>query len=69
MRTVNDLRANLPAGGSQAPGQPLAARARAGRLSRETLVVRGLQVSVGLLLLGLWQLADAPASTNSATTV
>jgi NitT/TauT family transport system permease protein len=27
------------------------------QLSRETLVVRGLQVSLGLLLLGLWQLA------------
>ena len=57
MRTVNDLRPDLPADDDQAPEQPPASRPRTGRLSRETLVVRGLQVSVGLLLLGLWQLA------------
>ena len=43
-----------PAVSGESPG----ARKRAG-LSRETALVRGLQVAVGLALLGLWQLAAA----------
>jgi NitT/TauT family transport system permease protein len=43
-------------GEDQVLGQSPGSRGRT-RLTRETLVVRGLQVSIGLALLGLWQLA------------
>jgi NitT/TauT family transport system permease protein len=58
MQTTNDPRPALPAGEEQAPDQPRGSRPRTG-LSRETLAVRGLQVAVGVALLGLWQLAAA----------
>src|SRR5580693_5136732 len=56
MQTTNDPRPSLPAGEEQAPDQPAGSRSRTG-LSRETLAVRGLQVALGVALLGLWQLA------------
>jgi len=48
----------LPASEQAAPDEPARSRKRTG-LSRETLVVRVLQVSLGVALLGLWQLAAA----------
>ena len=56
MPIINDSRPALLAGEGQVPGRPTGLRGRIG-LSRETLVVRGLQVAIGLALLGLWQLA------------
>ena len=48
----------LPAGEQAASDEPAGSRKRIG-LSRETPVVRVLQVSLGVALLGLWQLAAA----------
>src|SRR5215471_13037845 len=48
----------LPAREQAAPDEPAGSRKRTG-LSRETTVVRVLQVSLGVALLGLWQLAAA----------
>ena len=48
----------LPAGEQAASDEPAGSRKRIG-LSRETPVVRELQVSLGVALLGLWQLAAA----------
>lgn len=48
----------LPASERAASDEPARSRKRIG-LSRETLVVRVLQVSLGVALLGLWQLAAA----------
>jgi NitT/TauT family transport system permease protein len=56
MQITNGPRPALPTGEELAPEQPPGSRSRIG-LSRETLAVRGLQVLVGVLLLGLWQLA------------
>ena len=56
MPTTNDSRPALLAGEDQVPGQSPGSRSLIG-LSRETLVVRGLQVLLGLALIGLWQLA------------
>jgi NitT/TauT family transport system permease protein len=56
MPITEDSRPTLLAGGDQVPGRSSGSRSRIG-LTRETLVVRVLQVSLGLALLGLWQLA------------
>jgi NitT/TauT family transport system permease protein len=56
MQTTNDPRSARPTGEEQAPDQPAGSRPRTG-LSRETLAIRGLQVALGAVLLGLWQLA------------
>jgi NitT/TauT family transport system permease protein len=56
MPTANDARPALLADEDQVPDQPPGSRSRF-LLTRETLVVRGLQVLVGLAFLGLWQLA------------
>jgi NitT/TauT family transport system permease protein len=56
MPITEDSRPALLAGGDQVLGGSPGSRSRIG-LTRETLVVRGLQVSLGLSLLGLWQLA------------
>jgi NitT/TauT family transport system permease protein len=56
MPITNDSRPVLLADEEQAPDRSPGPRSRAG-LTRDTLVVRGLQVSLGVALLGLWQLA------------
>jgi NitT/TauT family transport system permease protein len=56
MPTTNDSSPALLADEDQVPDQSPGSRSRT-RLTRETLVVRGLQVLLGLALLGLWQLA------------
>jgi NitT/TauT family transport system permease protein len=56
MPTTNNARPALLADEDQVPDQSSGSRGPIG-LTRETLVVRGLQVLLGLALLGLWQLA------------
>jgi len=56
MPITEDSRPSLLVGGDQVPGRSPGSLSRIG-LARETLVVRVLQVSLGLALLGLWQLA------------
>jgi NitT/TauT family transport system permease protein len=56
MPTTNDSRPALLADEEQVPDRSPGSRSRAG-LTRDTLIVRGLQVSLGVALLGLWQLA------------
>ena len=56
MPITEDSRPSLLADGDQVPDRSPGSRSRVG-LTRETLVVRALQLSVGLALLGLWQLA------------
>lgn len=56
MPITEDSRPSLLAGGDQIPSRSPESHSRTG-LARETLVVRVLQVSLGLALLGLWQLA------------
>jgi NitT/TauT family transport system permease protein len=56
MPITNDSLPALLGDEDHVPGQSSGPRGRI-RLTRETLVVRGLQVALGLALLGLWQLA------------
>ena len=58
MRIADETRPALAIDDRAASYEPPGSRKRA-RPSRETLSVRGLQVMLGLLLLGLWQLAAA----------
>jgi NitT/TauT family transport system permease protein len=55
MPITEDSRPSLLARGDQVPGRSPGSRSRIGP-TRETLVVRVLQVSLGFALLGLWQL-------------
>jgi NitT/TauT family transport system permease protein len=58
MSSRTSTQSALPASEQAASDGPAGSRKRIG-LSRETLVVRVLQVSLGVALLGLWQLAAA----------
>jgi NitT/TauT family transport system permease protein len=58
LRIADETRPALAADDRAASDEPSASRKRI-KPSRETLSVRGLQIALGLLLLGLWQLAAA----------
>ena len=58
MRIADETRPALAADDRAAPYESPGSRKRV-KPSRETLSIRGLQIALGLLLLGLWQLAAA----------
>ena len=58
MQVTDEPQLPAPAGPAATSGQAAGSRKRTGP-SRETMIVRGLQVALGVALLGLWQLAAA----------
>jgi NitT/TauT family transport system permease protein len=58
MQVTDEDQLPAPAGPAATSGEAARSRRRTGP-SRETMIVRGLQVALGVALLGLWQLAAA----------
>jgi NitT/TauT family transport system permease protein len=58
MQITDEHQLPAPAGPAATSGEAAGSRKRTGP-SRETMIVRGLQVALGVALLGLWQLAAA----------